>query len=337
VTASILDNDATPDHFSTDLDKPTLINLNHLVCYQVEGEDAATFLQGQFSNDINSVTSSTGQISSYCTPKGRMLAILYICKRDDTYYLITSKDIAKEVMKRLQMYVMRSKVIIKPMDDALLVGICNDNQTKVLDTLQLKPADADYQVSANDLYLCMNIPGINTRYLVIGNQSSSEQLEQLSTNDVNVYNPSYWQWLDIMAGLPNITSNVSEAFVPQMANMELIEGVSFSKGCYPGQEIVARLHYLGNANRRMFRIEASQDEPINIGDDIFSQDSEQPVGKFISVIDEGDNKYSGLAVLRIEAVKKNQLAIGSSSGNSAQIMSLPYDVPTELKEKEKEK
>lgn len=334
MAASILDNDITPDHFSTDLDKPTLVNLSHLVCYQVEGEDATTFLQGQFSNDINTVTPSTGQISSYCTPKGRMLAILYICKRGDTYYLITSKDIAEEVMKRLQMYVMRSKVVIKPMDDAILVGICNDNQTTVLDALQLKPADADYQVSTNDNYLCMNIPGVNTRYLVLCNQSS-EQLQQLSANDINVYNSSYWQWLDIMAGLPNITNNVSEAFVPQMANMELIEGVSFSKGCYPGQEIVARLHYLGNANRRMFRIEASQAEPINIGDDIFSQDSEQPIGKFISVINEGDKKYSGLAVLRIEAVKKNQLAIGSPSGNSAQIMPLPYDVPTELKEKEK--
>jgi folate-binding protein YgfZ len=334
VTASILDNIATPDHFSTDLDKPTLVNLSHLVCYQVEGEDATTFLQGQFSNDINAVTSSSGQISSYCTPKGRMLAIFYICKRDDIYLLITSKDIAEEVIKRLQMYVMRSKVSIKLMDDALLMGVCNDNQNKILNTLQLTPTDSQYLVSANDKYVCMNIPSLSTRYLVISRQSSSGELNQLSTDEVNVYNETYWQWLDVMAGLPSVTGDIQEAFVPQMANMELIGGVSFSKGCYPGQEIVARLHYLGNANRRMFRVEVTQDEPINIGDDIYTQDSDQPIGKFMSVINEGDRKYSGLAVLRIEAVKNNQLATGSASGDSVQIMPLPYDVPTELKAKE---
>jgi len=335
VTASILDSASTPDRFSIDLDKPTLVNLSHLVCYQVDGEDATTFLQGQFSNDINAVTSSNGQISSYCTPKGRMLAIFYICKRDDSYLLLTSKDIAEEVMKRLQMYIMRSKVTIKLMDNALLIGVCNDSQAKILDALQLAPTETHYQVSSNDSYMCMNIPSVNTRYLIIGNQSTAEQLQQLNPADVYVYSESYWQWLDIIAGLPNITSNVQEAFVPQMANMELIDGVSFSKGCYPGQEIVARLHYLGNANRRMFRIKVEQDEPINIGDDIYTQGSDQPIGKFMSVITEADKKYSGLAVLRIEAVKQNQLAIGSPSGNSAQIMPLPYDVPMDLKEKQK--
>lgn len=334
MTVTILDNASTPDHFSTDLDKPTLVNLNHLVCYQVEGEDATTFLQGQFSNDINAVTSTAGQISSYCTPKGRMLAIFYICKRDDTYHLLTSKDVAEEVIRRLQMYVMRSKVVITPMDNASLVGVCNDSQAKVLDTLQLTPTETPYQVSATDDCLCMNVPSISPRYLIICNQPP-EQLEQLNSDDINVYSHSYWQWLDIMAGLPSITQNVQEAFVPQMANMELIDGVSFSKGCYPGQEIVARLHYLGNANRRMFRLKATQEEAINTGDDIYTQDSDQAIGKFLSVVHEGDNKYSGLAVLRIEAAKKNQLAIGSASGNSAQLMPLPYDVPTELKEKEK--
>ena len=335
MTASILDNTSTPDHFSTDLDKPTLVNLNHLVCYRVEGEDATAFLQGQFSNDIKAVTSAAGQLSSYCTPKGRMLAIFYICKRDDCYFLLTSKDIAEEVVKRLQMYVMRSKVSIKPMEDALILGVCGNNYLEILTSLQLSPTDGHYQVSANDSFIAMNIPAANSRYLIVGDQSCAQHLQKLDIKKMNIYSASYWQWLDIMAGLPSITKNVQEAFVPQMANMELIQGVSFSKGCYPGQEIVARLHYLGNANRRMFRVCVEQDKPINIGDDIYTHESDQPIGKFISVVKEKDNKYSALAVLRIEAAKKNQLAIGSASGNSAQIMPLPYAVPTELKEKQK--
>ena len=335
VTASILDNSSTPDQFSTDLDNPTLVNLRHLVCYQVDGEDATTFLQGQFSNDITAVTSSNGQISSYCTPKGRMLAIFYICKRDDSYFLITSKDIAEEVMKRLQMYVMRSKVSIKFLDDSLLMGVCGNNHAEILTTLKLSTTKSHYQVNANESLIAMNIPSANPRYLIIGNPSTAQQLKNLDISNVNIFDELYWQWLDIQSGIPSVTSNVQEAFVPQMANMELIDGVSFSKGCYPGQEIVARLHYLGNANRRMFRLSVEQNEPINIGDDIYTQGSEQPIGKFISVISENEKKYTGLAVLRIEAVKKNQLAIGSASGNSAQIMPLPYDVPIELKEKQK--
>lgn len=332
---SILNNASTPDHFSVDLDKPALVNLDHLACYQIEGEDAAAFLQGQFSNDINQVTSSNGQISSYNTPKGRMLAIFYICRRDNIYYLLTSKDIAEDVMKRLQMYVMRSKVTITPVPDMLLLGICNDSQSKLQQSLKITATQNHYQTSVNDISICMNIPGVSTRYLIIGNQSLSEQLQNIDANNVNVFNASYWQWLDIMAGLPSVTSKVQEAFVPQMANMELIDGVSFSKGCYPGQEIVARLHYLGNANRRMYRIEVEQDEPVNISDDIYTQGSDQAIGKIMSVINEHDKMYSGLAVLRIEAAKNNQLAIGSASGNSVRIVPLPYDVPTDLKEKEK--
>lgn len=335
MTSSILDNTITPDQFSTDLDKPALISLSHLVCYQVSGDDATDFLQGQFSNDINSVTTLKGQITSYCTPKGRMLAIFYICKREDTYYLVTSKDIAEEVMKRLQMYVMRSKVTIKPMDDAILLGVCSDERNTILNTLDITMPDEHYQLSTDDTTLCINIPGVSTRHLIIGDQSLVKKLGQLSDSDINIFSNAYWQWLDILAGLPNITSKVQEAFVPQMTNMELIEGVSFSKGCYPGQEVVARLHYLGSASRRMFRVEGEYNEPVNIGDDIFTQGTDQPIGKFVSVINETDNKYSGLAALRLEAVKKNQLAIESASGNSVCIKPLPYDVPTELKEKEK--
>ncbi|MDW3094922.1 MAG: hypothetical protein R8G33_04530 [Gammaproteobacteria bacterium] len=335
MTASILDNAYTPDHFSTDLDKPALIRLNHLVCYKVTGEDATLFLQGQFSNDINSVSTSAGQISSYCTPKGRMLATLYIFKQDDSYILVTSKDIAEQVMKRLQMYVMRSKVVIGPMDEAILAGVCGDKENKILDELNITAPDNHYQTSINDTTLCINIPGVSTRYIIIGDQSLYTKLECLNSDDINIFSETYWQWLDILAGLPNITSNVQEAFVPQMANMELIEGVSFSKGCYPGQEVVARMHYLGKANRRMFRVEVENNEPVNIGDDIFTHGSDQPIGKFISVINEANNKYAGLVILRLEAAKMNQLAIGSSSGNSVNIKPLPYDVPTEPKEKEK--
>lgn len=334
MTISILNRATQPTQYTINLDQPVLIALNHLACYLVGGEDAASFLQGQFSNDINAVTLDQGQITSYCTPKGRMLAVFYICKNDSGYYLLTSKDIAEEVIKRLQMYVLRSKVTIKSCQNTIIMGVCNDNGHTVLNTLGINPPQNPYDASSNEDAVCLNIPAPNPRYLLIGNASLANNLQSISNNDVYIFDESYWQWLDIMAGLPHITSNTQEEFVPQMANMELINGVNFKKGCYPGQEVVARLHYLGNANRRMFRLDINAREAINAGDDIYNRDSDQPVGKVLSLIQESDNKYSALGVLRIEAVKTNQLVTGSSKNNSVIVMSLPYDLPIEQKAKE---
>ena len=114
-----------------------------------------------------------------------------------------------------------------------------------------------------------------------------------------------------------------------MANMELIQGVSFSKGCYPGQEVVARLHYLGKASRRMYRVEANNNDEISAGDDIYQTDSEsnQSIGKIVATVREDDNKLAGLAILRIESAQQ-LLAVGSPTGSSLRILSLPYEVTT---------
>lgn len=333
MAASILDSSSDPEQFSTNLEKPTLVNLDHLTCYEVEGEDAQTFLQGQLSNDINDITSQSGQLTSYCTPKGRMLATLYACKWQDKILLILSAEITEEVMKRLSMFVMRSKVTIKKSENTLLLGICNDSSLQILSSFKLAAPEKEYQVNSNDSLVCMNIPGLSPRYIVVGNDSLAEQINSTNPSDVNVLSNIYWQWLDIMAGIPNVTKNTQEAFVPQMTNMELINGVSFSKGCYPGQEIVARLHYIGQANRRMFRVEIKDTGDINAGDDIYTKETDQSVGKFVTTIKENSNTYSGLAVIRLEAVNNSQLVAGSPTGSSIQIMQLPYDVPTELKGK----
>ncbi len=329
---SFLENITQPAQYSTDLSMVTLTNLDHLVCYEVSGEDAATFLQGQFSNDINNVNESTAQLTSYCTPKGRMLATLNICQFQNHYLLILSADIASEVMKRLQMFVMRSKVTISIADKHTILGICHDPSSIVLQSLNLEAPQEEYQCSKNESAICINIPGIQPRFMLIGNQDIDNKLSSLDIENIQVFPHHYWKWLDILSGVPTINKNTQEAFVPQMTNLELINGVSFSKGCYPGQEIVARLHYIGNANRRMFRVHCDDANSINDGDDIYTSDGEQSIGKILSIIHHNDNSADALAVIRLEAVKQNKLVAGSSSGSSLQIKGLPYDVPIEEKE-----
>lgn len=325
-----------PGIFSTSLDKKAAISvLDHLTCYAISGDDAQTFLQGQLTNDINEVTPTQSQLSSYCTPKGRMLAIFRICLQQDKYLLFMRKDVAESVIKRLQMFVLRAKVEIKEHSIAnIIIGLTGELTDQMLDTLNLHRPTNDNEVAYADNSLCMKIPGVIPRYLLIGDETFITNLEKLDKSTVDVYASSYWQWLDIMSGIPTVTANTQESFVPQMANMELINGVSFSKGCYPGQEIVARLHYLGNASRRMFRIEISTDKTINPGDDIYQSesDSNQAIGSVVSAIKEDADKFAGLAVLRIEAAQQNKVSIGSPAGIPATIMSLPYEVPTEKKE-----
>lgn len=320
----------SPDHFSTDTDKPVLSVLSHLACYEVSGEDAQTFLQSQFTNDISEVENERAQLSSYCTPKGRMLAIFYVVMRDNKYLLITSKDLSNEVMKRLQMFVMRSQVTINKLDDLVTLGLSQDANNIVLEQMNLPAPTHNYHTTSNGNHVCINIPGIESRYLIIADQ---DLLTKVDKESCYIYTYEYWQWLDTLAGIPFINADTQEAFVPQMANMELINGVSFSKGCYPGQEVVARLHYLGNANRRMFRVDTVSEKELHAGDEIFSSSSEQAIGKFLTVTKTGNNQYHGLAVLRVDAAKQADLSTAATQGQTVNIMNLPYDVPTDAKQK----
>lgn len=324
-----------PATFSTELDKAVLTPLDHLCCYEVSGEDAQTFLQGQLTNDVNEISLTLGQLSSYCTPKGRMLATFYICKLQDKYLILIRKDVAESVISRLKMFVLRAKVAINEHPATnVLIGLAGSSTKSILGALNLHQPNNDNEVTCTNNSLCMKVPGIIPRYLLIGDETFNTKIEKLDKSNVDVYTSDYWQWLDIMSGIPSVTAATQESFVPQMANMELINGVSFSKGCYPGQEIVARLHYLGNASRRMYRIEVSTDKAINPGDDIYQSesDSNQAIGSVVSAIKEDADKFAGLAVLRIEAAQQNKVSIGSPTGIPATIMSLPYEVPTEKKE-----
>lgn len=329
---SYLEKITRPAQFSTDLSVITLANLDHLSCYEVSGEDATTFLQGQFSNDITNVTSSDAQLTSYCTPKGRMLATLQICQFHSNYFLILSADIAEEVIKRLQMFVMRSKVDISLADKYSITGICHDPSAVVLNSINLDTPADEYKCTTNESAICINIPGIQPRYMLIANKDAESKVTELDSETIQVFSHDYWKWLDILSGTPTINKSTQEAFVPQMANLELIDGVSFSKGCYPGQEIVARLHYIGNANRRMFRVHCQDAGNIKDGDDIYTKEGSQSIGKVLSVIHHEDQTADALAVIRLEAVKQNQLVIGSSSGSPLEIKGLPYEVPLEEKE-----
>ena len=236
-----------------------LIPLHHLGIVRISGEDATSFLQRQFTNDMSEVTPEKSCQAAYLNVKGRVIANFLVLMRNDDYYLVLSKDLTETLAKRLKMFVLRDKVDISIQPEMNFAGTFNENL--------LPPSESEiplqnYCVQTSEDYSVVRIPASSARYGILGAtsllQSNSNELSQSDAiND--------WIIQDIQAGIPLISHATSESFVAQAINLDLIGAVSFSKGCFPGQEIVARLHYRGGVNRRMVRAIAPADSSADSG------------------------------------------------------------------------
>lgn len=266
---SILTQQASLDN-SANHKQQQFMPLPQLGVLQIEGEDAQSFLQNLLTNDVNALAINQGQLSGFCNTKGRLFATFLLVRRDDGYQIILPKAMGQSLQQRLTMYVLRSKVtIVDISDNTACIGLY---QTKSEPISGLNFPTENYQCSTEDSNLVLKLPSPQSRYLVF---SPLEKVDALLTNlseHAQLVNQSIWQRLDIEAGLPMIYPESKEKFTPQQVNFDLVGGVSFSKGCYPGQEIVARLHYLGTPSRRMFAAEAQTNEFAEIGSEITNAD-----------------------------------------------------------------
>jgi folate-binding protein YgfZ len=232
-----------------------LSDLSHLGLIHFLGEDAQSFLQGQLSCDVKQVNASAALYGGYCNPKGRLLASFLIWSQSSSngggYVMQLPAELGPGIQKRLAMYVLRAKVKLADTSDTQIrLGVAGDDaEALVRKNLGEIPASRLGVIqgeSASIIRLAQN------RFeLVVVPEKAPAIWEGLSKDAVPV-GASCWDWLEIKAGIPVITPATQEQFVPQMTNLEAIGGVSFQKGCYPGQEIVARSQYLGKIKRRMY-------------------------------------------------------------------------------------
>lgn len=223
--------------------------LTHLGIIKVTGPEAASFLQGQLSNDIQTLQ-NTSQLSGYCTAQGRLIALFRIMRQGDDFFLLLPQEILASTLKRLRMYVLRAKVTLSAASDLALLGLSGPAAPEALRQIGLS-APTLPEVSGEGLLQVMAVPGIAPRYIVLGSADAVRGLWPIS--GLTPVGSQAWAWLDIASGQPTIGSATSEAFVPQMVNLDVLNGINFRKGCYPGQEIVARTHYLGRLKQRMYR------------------------------------------------------------------------------------
>ncbi len=234
--------------------------------YKVSGDDAETFLQGQLTQDINKVTQQQAQLAAYCNAKGRMFAFLLLFRdHSNQLYFRINNDIAETVIRRLKMFVLRSKVVFEPMDFRVF-GI-NDKLAQVLHFADNEPPVLGIQSCSEKI--AIRLPG-SKRYEVYVSQTAADALEN-TLLAAGAENPSAYLALDIRAGLFNIRPALSETILPQTTLLEAYGGIDYEKGCYVGQEIIARSKYLGSV-KRQFMVSESPHKVI-AGDGIFDKDN----------------------------------------------------------------
>ncbi|MES2547722.1 MAG: folate-binding protein, partial [Pseudomonadota bacterium] len=234
----------------------TLCDLTHLGLLEVGGADAVSFLQGQVTNDVQLlVSNSSAHFTGYCNPKGRMLALFLAFAHHDHLHLQFNRGLLEPIMKRLKMYVMRSKVEIKDVSESIIkFGVNGPNAMALLMPHFTQIPTQDYELASMDNGTILKLPTIagHARYQIFTDSSNAPALFNALKADCQLVGKPCWDWLDIQSGIPDVLPKTQEQFVPQMLNLDLLNGINFKKGCYTGQEIVARTHYLGKVKRRTY-------------------------------------------------------------------------------------
>ena len=279
----------------------TLFDLSHLGTIAVEGPDADDFLQGQLSNDVRELTETHSQLSSHCSAKGRMLANFRMIRRNGIIYLQMPQQTMPPLMKRLSMFKLRAQVDLSDAGDRLVcIGLAGDCAVELLNEEAGQTPELEHAATRHGDITLIRIPGSTFRFEVMGPAVALSNLwKRLAAGGATPANADRWDLLDIQAGIPTVHASTVEAFVPQMTNMQLVDGVSFTKGCYTGQEVVARMQYLGKLKRRMYRAEVATDRCPQPGDELFSGASEsgQGTGKVVASAPSGEGRCELLAVV----------------------------------------
>jgi folate-binding protein YgfZ len=280
-----------------------------------QGEDAAAFLQGQTTCDVRQVSPEQSSPGALCSAKGRVIANFQIMAADGGFLLLLRRDLLDSVLPHLRRYVLRAKVELSDASAQWRVeGLIGAELAGLLAQAGLALADTPNGASGNADALAVRLAGEPARCLLL--QRSGHPiacLEALPCQD-----DSAWQLADIANGLPWVDSHSSEAYIPQMLNLDLLGAVSFQKGCYTGQEIVARTHYLGQSKRRTYRYQAPL--PCQAGDPLYAPGLAEAAGSVV-------NAAAGqlLAVVACEQ-HNGPLHLGSPDGPLVQVLPLPYPI-----------
>jgi folate-binding protein YgfZ len=320
-----------------------LARLANLGILAVTGEDAASFLHSQLTNDIEGLGEDEARLAGYCSPKGRLLGIFLVWRVGNTYYLALRADLLAPLAKRLSMFVLRAKVVIANVSDRLLLyGLMGAQTARAADGFEAffqavagvapaeeAPAVGRYSHVAGPLASVLGVPGAlgRSRWLLAVEGHALTRLDSAAQGLPRI-SSEVWSWLDIRAGVPQVAPPTQDRFVPQMINFEALGGVNFKKGCYPGQEVVARSQYLGKLKRRMTLGHVSEAEVPVAGSDVFhSLSGANAIGTVVAAEAAPEGGVDLLLEVPLETSAAGTLRLGDASGPQVSLLELPYPLP----------
>lgn len=302
-----------------------LCDLAPLAVLSIAGADAATFLQGQLSNDVKRLASGQWQATTFNSPKGRVLANFLLWREDNGYGALIPQDVADSVRKRLSMYVLRSKVTLADVSPSYVRhGMAGPTSKTILGPL-FAAAPAMQGVLEADGTRILGLAG--ERFVILTPVAGAKALLTALRTHAAPAPFTLWQWLAIRAGEPMVTAATQDQFVLQAVNLDALDGVSFDKGCYTGQEIIARTQYLGRLKERLFGWHASV-AAVEPGARLYSHVfGDQSCGMVVNAAPGPDGGVDLLAVAQIAAAEAGDVRIGSLQGPLLEPIALPYAVP----------
>ena len=307
-------------------DSAVACDLAPLSILAISGADAGTFLQGQLSSDVLALAQGAAQFTSYNSPKGRMLANFVLWREGpDDFRALLSGDLATLVQKRLAMFVLRSKVTLANVSDNVArFGIGGPTATAAL-RAAFGAAPDRFAVVRADGSTLLGLPG--PRFVVIAPIEAANPTRARLSVHASPAPFSVWQWLTIRAGVPVVTAPVQDQLIAQSANWDVLGGVSFRKGCYTGQEIIARMQYLGRQKERLFAFHTDATSVAAAGRVFNAEFGDQACGVVVNAAAAPEGGSDLLAVVQLTAANSGGLHLDSPDGPALVAWPLPYVVP----------
>ncbi|HEX7045068.1 MAG TPA: folate-binding protein YgfZ [Burkholderiales bacterium] len=321
VVAAFGDPEAAPR------DATVLVDLSHFSIIRAAGPDAAAFLNGQLTCDVHEASETHSLLGAWCSPKGRMLAVFRLWRAQDAYLLQLPRVLCADTLRRLRMYVLRAKVTLDTLDDThVRFGVAGPRAAALLEELLgTAPTSDDGAVTADGVTV-LRIAGAHARFALVAPFPEAQRLWAALERGARPAAAAVWDWHDIAAGIPVVLPATSDKFLPQEANLELLGGVSFTKGCYVGQEIVARVHYRGRVKQRMYRAHVAQETAPAPGEPIYAPElPDQASGTVVLAAPAPEGGYGLLAVIYSDRVNL-KLCLGSPAGTPLSVEALPYAI-----------
>ncbi len=308
-------------------DSRVLCDLSHFALLDIHGEDAASFMQGQFCNDVRDVNDAHSQLNGHCTPKGRLLVSFRLFSHAGHYYLRLPAALCDSLGERLRKYVLRAKLSIAMAPESWAgFGFAGLDADRVLQAALGAAPDQINAVLAAKGTIVLRIPGPQPRFECYGENADMQKLWSALVADARSVGAGVWSLLNIRSGIATILPQTAEAFVPQMVNLQQLGGVSFTKGCYPGQEVVARMQYLGKLKRRMYRAHISTDKAPQPGAALVTAHAEtgQDAGMIVDAQIAPQGGYEVLAVVQSADVELGDVRLDGPQSAVLRFLDLPY-------------